>query len=152
MKILFLDVDGVLNGEKDFANIAFTGEPDPLNPGSCLLLREVLNATGAFVVLSSTWRKDDGFLEDQGITTGWKKLLQKGVLTWQDLGQTLEFAYNFKTPILRSGHRGEEIQAWMDHWGEQVNLERFAIVDDGSDMLEEQLPFFVKTEFRTGLT
>lgn len=78
VKILFCDVDGVLNSPKDFN---FTGEVDPLNEGNCSLLKEVLVNTGAYVVLSSTWRKDDGFLMPQGIITGWRKLLDRNVLT-----------------------------------------------------------------------
>jgi len=146
MKVLFLDCDGVLNGWKDFENPA---NIDPINPGSAALLREVLDATGAKVVISSVWRRDDGTWH-KGLLTGWKRLMKEcnptGPLTRDDL-----VLPDFKTPVL-SAIRGCEIQLWLDireqYYGD---VEKYAIIDDNSDMLPEQKPFFVKTEVKYGM-
>lgn len=154
IKILFCDVDGVLNSHKDysFGDVNKPAEVDVLNEDNCNLLKHVLNETGAFVVISSTWRKDDGFLAHKGIESGWRKLLSRKVVTKEQLGWNSEHHFDFKTPVLSSGKRGEEIQRWLDTYGKRCSVERFAIVDDDSDMLKEQLPFFVKTSMNTGLT
>lgn len=55
MKVLFLDVDGVLNCEGTFR----LTKPDdwiPLDPYMGLLLYRIIQATNAKVVLSSSWR------------------------------------------------------------------------------------------------
>jgi hypothetical protein len=44
------------------------------------------------------------------------------------------------TPVLNT-HRGEEIEYWLqENW-----VDRYCIIDDDSDMLPEQMPYFVKT-------
>jgi hypothetical protein len=45
--------------------------------------------------------------------------------------------------------RGSEIAEWLSRHPE---VDRYAIVDDDSDMLPEQVPFFVQTSFETGMT
>jgi len=129
-KVLFLDCDGVLNSWKDFQH----GEHNPLNPGSCQLLREVLDATNAKVVISSVWRMD----------FSWRKLLgDSGPLARSDL-----FDHDFITPVSKSGRRGEEIKIWLDR---NPEVKQYAIVDDNNDFLAYQLPFFVQTPTSTGM-
>ena len=121
MKVLFLDVDGVLNHRMSTSILAIE------NP-ALRLLRYVLNQTNARIVMSSTWRKDPDtravFFRKTGI-----------------------WPYSY-TPIDPTGKRGLEIRRWLR---EHPEVTRYAIVDDGSDMLPEQLPFFVQTSFETGL-
>ena len=56
MKIIFLDVDGVLNDAftKDRAPGGFIG----LNHSMVSQLKRIIDATGAIVVLTSTWKDD----------------------------------------------------------------------------------------------
>lgn len=59
MKVLFLDVDGVLNSRTHPA-FGFHKEAPGLMgmaPEHGAILQEVLNSTGAKIVISSTWRK-----------------------------------------------------------------------------------------------
>ena len=56
MKVIFLDVDGVLNA-------AYTRERAPsgtigLNPQMVRQLKRIVDATGAVAVLVSSWKKD----------------------------------------------------------------------------------------------
>lgn len=43
-----------------------------------------------------------------------------------------------------SGHRGSEIQEWLD---KQTEPCRYVILDDDSDMLDCQLPYFIQTDW-----
>lgn len=45
------------------------------------------------------------------------------------------------TPYLHLKIRGEEIQYWLDN----NQVERYVIIDDDTDFLEEQKAFFVQT-------
>ena len=127
MKVLFLDIDGVLNKASDY-EVIVGGNYSLLRVNQCLTerLKKVLNNTGAKVVLSSSWRLLKGgreFVEECGIP----------VMDVTDNGP---------------GKRGDMIKRWLD----SHDVVTYAIVDDDSDMLVEQLPHFVLTEFVTGLT
>lgn len=133
MRVLFLDIDGVLNSHRTV--VAFNGYPHDVSPAglaqfdmaAVALLRGLCKAGGVQVVLSSTWRLDP---------------------KWKTFGPALGLPIIDRTPSLL-GPRGKEIAAWLEAHPE---VERFAIVDDDSDMLPEQRPFFVKTQHEDGLT
>ena len=55
MKLIFLDVDGVLNCAASFTR---RGNPFPIDDNKVDLLAQIVEATGAELVLSSTWRED----------------------------------------------------------------------------------------------
>ena len=125
MRLIFLDVDGVLNNRRSMlAGV----DLDPL----CVHeLRRILSITKARVVLSSVWRLYPQFLAQ----------VRKAVP---------EFT-GWKTPEIRNVCRGEEIATWLDlGWSE--NVEQYCILDDDADMLEHQKPFLVQTTFEEGLT
>lgn len=131
MKILFLDVDGVLNMHN-------SGGMYALNRKRLQLLEKIIKETGAQIVLSSTWRKD---------TTAFKRLCR--VLSYRGLkimDRTPEFWRDEEGKRLVRGH---EIQDWLDRHPE---VTEYVIVDDDSDMLDSQLRNFVQTEPNTGLT
>lgn len=127
MKVLFLDVDGVLNSTPDYLVRTEHGG-FPINMGKIDILKDIIDATGCEIVVSSAWRKSDLFFH-------LLKCLPKTPLD--------------KTPVFNSGCRGEEIKLWLD---ENKGVESYAILDDDSDMLPEQLPYFVQTELDYGLT
>ena len=57
MKILFLDVDGVLNNDRALGRAARHNLPTFALDRHCLgLLKDIVHATGARIVVSSTWR------------------------------------------------------------------------------------------------
>lgn len=53
MKVIFLDVDGVLNSEKDLLEAKGKSE---LFDRPLILLKELVESTKAKIVVSSTWR------------------------------------------------------------------------------------------------
>ncbi len=139
MKVLFLDIDGVLNSTRSAA--AFGGCPWPRNRNmagdwekfdqvAVKLMARLVQETGAHVVLSSTWRI--GMDQDRAT----------------ELGDFLGYVISSATPG-GGGERGTQIKQWLD---EHPGVEKFVIVDDDSDMLAEQLPHFVKVDPRVGLT
>jgi hypothetical protein len=103
-------------------------------------LHQIVEATGAEIVLSSTWRID------------WhpEDISQNG-LCFEDLCEKLA-AYNMAI-VDRTGEfrhtRGQEIHEWFEeHPGEVAS---FVILDDMYDM-GDLTPFLVQTDAATGLT
>jgi len=133
MRVLFLDVDGVLNSHRSalgMGGMPWAHElPDvrKFDHVAVGLVRGIAEAADAVIVLSSAWRTCDN---------------------WTDLGPALGLCITARTPSLL-GPRGKEIAAWL---AAHPEVERYAIVDDDADMLPEQMPFFVKTNMREGLT
>ncbi|MGL5436849.1 MAG: HAD domain-containing protein [Lachnospiraceae bacterium] len=127
MKIIFLDVDGVLNYidcENSTEDLYFVED-------RCMqLLKQLIERTGAKIVLSSTWR------------LGWFDI-EKGIKSYEadDFSMLCQefdkygLTFMSKTPIItRSyGFRGNEIKEWLVNWRGEV-IESFVILDDGSDM------------------
>jgi hypothetical protein len=130
--ILFLDVDGVLNNEAIFASREYG--PAPICPERCTRLLRMVDDIGCRIVLSSSWR---------GIPSLERKLRAAGILR--------RAHKHWKTPHLLDAdenRRGREIALWLSRHPE---VTRYAIVDDESDILPEQVPYLVKTSFKTGL-
>lgn len=138
MKILFLDIDGVLNCagtyEKKYAHVG-KGGIFGLDPLFMNRYYEILRKTRAKVVLSSSWRKGD-----------WRSELVECGLDIKDIIDV--------TPImpLEGGaeemERGKEVAEWL-RWTRH-NVTQYAILDDDSDFLPDQ-PLF-KTTWQNGLT
>lgn len=129
MKILFLDIDGVLNSMPTVMEYGLDFIDDIL----VALVARIVNETDCKIVLSSTWR-----IEERNFELVKKALANRGL------------EVHDKTPVLeRAGdwvRRHEEIQAWLD----QNQVDKFAIVDDFEDA-EIQGNFF-KTHEDRGLT
>lgn len=131
IKVIFLDIDGVLNSRKydrtrDYAqntNIDETRLP---------LLKEIVAETGAKLVLSSTWREH--WSENP------KDCDESGAYLNACFAKFGLKIYG-KTPIFeRNTLRKDEIEAWLRTTGEEI--ESFAIIDDcsfGWDNLADRL-------------
>lgn len=131
MKILFLDIDGVLNNTPFLRANSGLCEFDPDN---VLNLIYTINETNCQIVVSSSWR----YMGLSGVS----KVLE-------DVGVPKGVVIDV-TPILGCSleGRGYEIDAWL-----KVNeAESYAIVDDYNDMLPEQQGHFVLTRIKEGLT
>jgi hypothetical protein len=63
------------------------------------------------------------------------------------LAEALNLPMVGATPSKFSASRGEEIALWL----RDNKVDKYVIVDDDSDMLPEQLPYFVKTDNYEGL-
>ena len=123
MKVLFLDIDGVLNS-RSTSNFH---ELYPIDSYKAFLIGRIQLQTGCEVVLSSSWRNHPEGVEN----------VSKRVVRLLD-----------KTPWL-DGCRGDEIDAWLN---DHPEVDKYAILDDDMDMLVYQAPSFFKTTFEEGLT
>jgi FMN phosphatase YigB (HAD superfamily) len=119
MKIIFLDIDGVLNSTS--SAIVYNGY-NQLDPVSIGLLKELTVRTGAQIVISSTWRfrfNREEFIELFS-KYGWKKA--------PIISMTEKSVPDGVT-------RGHEIDEWLTRHKE---ITEFVILDDSTDFLPEQ--------------
>jgi hypothetical protein len=132
VKVLFLDIDGVLNSlrsalvHKGFP-FNFKDHRDRFDWIAVGLIRRVCIESGAQIVLSSTWRTQ---------------------YTYDEVARELDLPIVGATPKL-NGPRGLEINAWLS---EHSEVESYVIVDDNADMLPEQGGRFVQTDMNEGLS
>lgn len=146
MKIIFLDIDGVLNSESWYKS----NKPTILNiedekqkfisesfdPDCWRFIEKLINETGAKIVLSSSWRlydKESTIKEYTG--TAFQPIIDN--------------LYDV-TPGMMERCRGMEIKRYLMSLSEQP--ESYVILDDDRDMLETQLPYFVHINDETGIT
>ena len=121
MKVIFLDIDGVLNSDEYFEKINslnVNGIEKEVDVKKIELLKQAIDETGAKVVLSSSWRYTKN-AEDL------KELLLKYNI------------YVDSTPLLGSNKRGLEIMQWVQM---HQDVENYVILDDEIfDTYDEEL-------------
>lgn len=126
MKVLFLDVDGVLN---TYGN----GSLYTLNKNKMHMLSYIIKQTKAEIVISSTWRLDPFAMSRLSKRLNYKNARIYGV-----------------TPRSPTGFRGQEIRSWLR---EHPEVSKYCILDDDDDdFFEDQKEFFVQTDGNIGLT
>lgn len=143
IKVIFLDVDGVLNYEKcpyKVQGIYFVDDE------KIRLLKRIIDATDAKVVLSSTWR-NGRFLKDESP--------RECKLFYKLKYKLEEFDIHFLsyTPVNHystRAYRGDEIKQWLDNWKGDI-VESFIILDDDSDM-NPYMDRLIQTSWYKGLT
>ena len=138
MKVIFLDIDGVVNcwGTKERAPSKVVGVEQRLIE----YIKQIVDATGAKLVLSSTWRKDWAFDLLNGID--WHYLRDE--FAKQDL------YFMDYTPSRRDSWRGEEIKEWLE--STEYDVESYVIIDDEMfDIRELHEGHMVQTSYETGI-
>ena len=164
MKVLFLDIDGVLNSENWFGYrlyciknnmfnevINFVNTNDErikyklsmIDDRAIANLNRIIEETGCKVVLSSSWRS---CIEAENTLTEYLLKLKGFKYEFYDVTPRLWFN-DF------SIRRGEEIKFWLDKESEKNEIESFVILDDDySDILPEQMNNFIQIDGQVGLT
>jgi len=136
-KVVFTDVDGVLNEDttpsRTKSRCIFVDE------AKILRLKEIVDATQAKIVLSSTWRYDRNDPRFNGDFLELKEALAT---------HGLEF-YSYTPEDVTGLRRGMEIKAWL---GSHPEVKQFVILDDELFDFEERglLDHLVKTDFGYG--
>ena len=134
MKIIFLDVDGVLNSVEGHYGMP---EDDKMKR-----LKHIVEQTGAKVVISSTWRM--GKDSDEKVRGSSIHRMYVGLLKiLSDNG--IEVIGN--TPQIWKG-RGNEIDTWLKE--SEYEVDSFVILDVDVDM-EPYLDRLVHTDYYVGL-
>ena len=141
MKVIFLDVDGVLNNlfTSDRSPEGWTGVDD----ANLVQLERVVRKTGAVIVLSSTWKDFWYPDEPEKNSPDFVYLLQK----LHHYGLSLFD----KTPGKSGYYRGSEIMNWIT--ANKKSIESFVIIDDiwfADFNLEAISSHVVRTSFNGG--
>ena len=181
MKVIFLDIDGVMNSHIFYENrhkkrwlkpstyyylirkflgikskpVSYANHKTPdiyytyefqlsrlieeTCPQKWKWLSHFCNRTGTKICVSSVWRHHFG--KKKELIPQW----------WEDA--LVHFGFNEGTFVGITGRgfgmRGEEIQQWLDKYPE---VEDYAILDDDSDMLPEQMDKFYHCDGYFGLS
>lgn len=125
MKVIFLDIDGVLNNDTTKEHFKlFTG----LSPHLVKTFKDWYKTKDYQIVLSSTWRKDEEFMQH----------LNENGIFWHSV-----------TPQIHGYQRGFEIQMWLL----RNECEKYAILDDmnAGEFLPNQRKYLVQTSYVHGL-
>ncbi len=147
MRVIFLDIDGVLNSHRTAVAYRSVLQRE-LDPVAVMMLYRIVTKADAHVVISSTWR-----LDKQWKTTIWG-CLRKAGWPWDHTAflPIGECPIIGKTP--RSGDlglgkvRGDEIDAWLEA---NPDYDDYIILDDDSDMLDHQKDRFIHCDHHVGL-
>jgi hypothetical protein len=137
MKVVFLDIDGVLNSHAWVKDLGRDRGLGHLDPAACARVQRLCDDTGAKLVISSTWRL---IFKRAAICD----MFRARDLTTTILGMTA--ALHTK--------RGHEIQAWLDASSaiaELGTIDGMVIIDDDFDMAH-LAPWHVKTDVDCGFT
>jgi hypothetical protein len=137
MKLIFLDIDGVLNSQEFWhRHIAAGGRGglDGIDQQAVRRLNRLVTVSGAWVILSSFWRWYGAGAMDE-------LLHQKGAT----------FMLAGCTPWMRGKTRGEEIARYLAIASMEVTPEAFVILDDDDDM-GDLTSHLVRTDHCVGLT
>ena len=159
-KIMFLDIDGVLNHETGYRNgnckpYEMNGHIyEAFDPTSKELLNKLIELTGADIVISSSWRSDGlGAMQEL-----WSHENMLGEVIGITPSLPAVFSASLDCLGSTSMPRGIEIDAWLNSRGyrhingdsvqqekymEQSKISQYVIIDDDSDMLYNQRKHFV---------
>lgn len=152
-RVLFLDIDGVLNTERWHdrcveAGVAYADNFGyDFDPEAIEGLRRIVDETGADIVISSSWKF-------WGLSTMQKLWASRGLpgkvidVTPNNVSDELLLSVDLDMMMLPAG-KGSEIKEWLTA---NSNPDSYAILDDMDDMLLEQQTHFVQTDPSVGIT
>ena len=155
-KIIFLDLDGVLNTEKYQAELQYKGCPKQdefgaiFDSNAVARLKHIIDATGADIVVQSSW-KCLGLDAMQEMWTA--RNLPGKIIDITPSKVTDE--YLLKTDISSFDvsnfpFKGLEIDSWLTaHNKQTIN---YVIIDDEDVILDSQFSCFIQTNPHDGLT
>lgn len=176
-KIIFLDIDGVLNSNKTghyyhdkygdngfggffrsspwsvgFGEVVENPTEEDIKWGQDLVdnLKRVVNETGAEIVISSTWRQTH-------LPPAFVKMFKTYFFDDAPVIGATPRIYEIPKGIFPERKmsqysyptRGYEIQYWLDNHPEVMT---YCIIDDSSDFTERQKSFFVHTDYKVGFS
>ena len=151
-KILFLDIDGVLNTKWWYTQMDRNTPKDQygyaFDPRAVANLKRIVDETEAEIVISSSW-KSFGFSEleemwnERGLPGKLIGITPNSVSDEMLLNADLDHMELFSI-------RGMEIKEWLSKNGKYVS--NYVIIDDMDNFLPEQRTHFVQTNPDVGIT
>lgn len=135
MRVIFLDIDGVLNSDKFYKSDS--SKSDDLDRSAIEKLNQIIAQTNAKVVVSSTWRIMHTQDEIQMM------LSRNGFQ-----GEVIDTTDNL---IKKGMDRGDEIHQWIEN---HSNIESFVVIDDFNfPNFDKWFPWrFIQTDWKTGIS
>lgn len=152
MKVLFLDIDGVLNTKYWYTQMDRNTPKDKygyaFDPNSVANLKRIVEDTGAEIVISSSW-KCMGLSQMEDM---WRdRNLPGRIIGITPNSVSDEMLLNADIDSIELFHiRGEEIKEWLMKHAKRVSS--YAIIDDMDNMLPEQQSHFVQSNPEVGIT
>lgn len=154
-KVVFLDIDGVVNTliidtkpfKTDRGQISRDGfyyklnmpdDGEVSNRQAVMWLNKLCKETNAKIVITSTWRFGNGGLEKTK-----KALYNSGLLKEIEIIGETPRKYNY------NNIRGYEIEEYLNQHPE---IDNYVIIDDDLDILTKQMNNFVATDTNIGMT
>ena len=151
MKVIFLDIDGVLNMYGASARTFMKPYGQHIEPHLVQRLNYIIENSRCNIVVSSAWRSDMDDLKTQ--------LEEQGFKYWGNvIGKTCkpkEKSEDIPYPRTRDAYlyndRGEQICKWLDD--SEINVEKYVVVDDEtSDILPYvRIENIVQTDSNEGM-
>lgn len=162
-KVIFLDIDGVINSvQYEIWNHNHKHRYGLVDPREIHRLVRFIDKYNIKLVISSSWRNGNSYKDciDE---------LLKDSKRHHDLDLLIPYIIGV-TPYHNSRHRGTEIgifidvlydyncensnkmQSYYPIYKEHFEIEKYVIVDDDNDMLDEQMKNLIQTNAWTGLT
>ena len=151
-KVVFLDIDGVLNTKWWHTQMVQNPSKDEygytFDPKAVANLKRIMDETGTDIVISSSW-KCVGLIQLENM---WNDRNLPGKI----IGITPDFVSD---ELLQNADidgnelfhsRGGEIKEWLRMHGKYVS--NYAIIDDMDYILPEQQSHFVQTDPEVGIT
>ena len=164
MKVIFLDIDGVMNSTEEMIALynQYGSSVDTTlpTPTKCKLLKQLVDKTGARLVLSSSWRLSLNAIQKLiDIFEPYNLILSGFTCHEVDIKKFKDTQYEHIKPRYQHSingwgtyieDRGAEIAAWLlDH----PQVEKFIILDDEESDIRHWFPNnLVKTATKFGLT
>ena len=152
MKVIFLDIDGVLNTQDWHSRMTKDTPRDEFGWAFDLVavenLAHIIKETGASIVISSSWK----FLGLAKLREMWKiRNLPGTILDITPNTVSDELLLNANLDEMELGVcRGNEIKEWLSRHNSEVS--NYVIIDDFDDMLPEQEEHVVLTNTLIGIT
>ena len=152
MKVLFLDIDGVLNTKYWYTQVNRNTPKDKygyaFDPNAVANLKRIVEESGADIVISSSW-KCMGLSQMEDM---WRdRNLPGRIIGITPNSVSDEMLLNADIDSIELFHiRGEEIKEWLMKHAKRVSS--YAIIDDMDNMLPEQQSHFVQTNPEVGIT
>ncbi len=151
-KIIFLDIDGVINTKEWHSKMTKDTPKDEYGyafaPIAVANLAHIIDKTGADIVISSSWK----FYGVPKLRELWKKRNLPGTIL--DITPNTisdEMLLNANLDEFQLGVcRGNEIKEWLSRHEDIIS--NYVIIDDFDDMLSEQEDHVVLTESLIGIT
>lgn len=140
MKVIFLDIDGVLNSQEWYTErmekeSSYDYPFDEFSPELVRRFNKIIEKSKADIVVSSTWRIGRSLPE-------LRDLFRFVGIKGNVIGKTS--SNEFRGDYVR----GKEIKQWLEEQREEI---QYVIIDDDNDMLPEQQEHFIKTTWMYGI-